>query len=92
VVLQVAAGRFCGEIGAAVAPQINSLRDQLQWGKQVQINLLHRKVKTNGVLETAHQLGVTLIAFRPLRSGLLTGKLHADRDLAARLPPPPSKD
>jgi aryl-alcohol dehydrogenase-like predicted oxidoreductase len=47
---------------------------------------LHRKVKTNGVLKTAHQLGVTLIAFMPLRSGLLTGKLHADRDLAARLP------
>jgi aryl-alcohol dehydrogenase-like predicted oxidoreductase len=53
---------------------------------QVQINLLHRKIETNGVLETARRLGITLIAFVPLRSGLLTGKFHADRTLVARLP------
>lgn len=53
---------------------------------QVQINLLHRKVETNGVLEAARGLGVTLIAFVPLRSGMLTGKFHADRDLVAKLP------
>lgn len=53
---------------------------------QVQINLLHRKIETNGVLETARRLGITLIAFVPLRSGMLTGKFHADRDLVTKLP------
>ena len=53
---------------------------------QVQINLLHRKIETNGVLEIARRLGVTLIAYVPLKSGLLTGKFHADRDAAAKLP------
>jgi aryl-alcohol dehydrogenase-like predicted oxidoreductase len=53
---------------------------------QVQINLLHRKIETTGVLETARRLGVTLIAYVPLRSGLLTGRFHADRDLVAGLP------
>ncbi|MGW5715161.1 aldo/keto reductase [Amycolatopsis sp. NPDC003865] len=53
---------------------------------QVQINLLHRKIETNGVLETARELGITLIAYVPLRSGMLTGKFHADRELAAGLP------
>ncbi|WP_416980701.1 aldo/keto reductase [Streptomyces sp. T028] len=53
---------------------------------QVQISLLHRKIETNGVLETARRLGVTLIAYVPLRSGMLTGKLHADRALVAQLP------
>lgn len=45
---------------------------------QVQINLLHRAIEHNGVLETARRLGVTLIAYSPLRSGLLTGRLHDD--------------
>jgi aryl-alcohol dehydrogenase-like predicted oxidoreductase len=53
---------------------------------QVQINLLHRKVETNGVLETARGLGVTLIACSPLRSGMLTGKFHHDRGLVANMP------
>ncbi|WP_063737290.1 aldo/keto reductase [Streptomyces sp. RTd22] len=53
---------------------------------QVQINLLHRKIETNGVLETARGLGSTLIAYVPLRSGMLSGKFHANRNLAAALP------
>ncbi|KDN75574.1 aldo/keto reductase [Streptomyces olindensis] len=53
---------------------------------QVQINLLHRKIETNGVLETARRLGITLIAYVPLRSGMLTGKLHADPTLVDKLP------
>jgi aryl-alcohol dehydrogenase-like predicted oxidoreductase len=48
-------------------------------------HLLHRKIETNGVLETARRLGITLIAFVPLQSGLLTGKFHADRNLATKL-------
>ena len=53
---------------------------------QVQINLLHRKIETNGVLDTARRLGVTLIAYSPLREGILTGKFHADRSLVANVP------
>jgi aryl-alcohol dehydrogenase-like predicted oxidoreductase len=53
---------------------------------QVQINLLYRKIEDNGVLETARRLGVTLIAYSPLRSGMLTGKFHGNRDLVAAMP------
>jgi aryl-alcohol dehydrogenase-like predicted oxidoreductase len=53
---------------------------------QVQINLLKRDIERNGVLETARRLGVTLIAYSPLRSGMLTGKLHDNHDLVAAMP------
>jgi aryl-alcohol dehydrogenase-like predicted oxidoreductase len=53
---------------------------------QVQINLLHRKIETNGVLDTARRLGVTLIGYSPLRSGVLTGKFHDDRSLVTTMP------
>jgi aryl-alcohol dehydrogenase-like predicted oxidoreductase len=53
---------------------------------QIHINLLHRKLETNGVLETAQRLGVTLIAYSPLASGMLTGKFHDDRSLVAAMP------
>jgi aryl-alcohol dehydrogenase-like predicted oxidoreductase len=53
---------------------------------QVQINLLHRDVESNGVLDTARRLGVTLIAYSPLRRGILTAKFHDDPGLVAKLP------
>jgi aryl-alcohol dehydrogenase-like predicted oxidoreductase len=53
---------------------------------QVQINLLHRNVERNGVLDTARRLGVTLIAYSPLRTGILTGKFHADPGRVRSLP------
>ena len=53
---------------------------------QTQINLLHRKIETNGVLETARRLGVTLIAYSPLASGMLTGKFHDDRSRPTNTP------
>lgn len=45
---------------------------------QVEISLVTRRVDRNGVLATARELGVTLIAYSPLRSGLLTGRFHDD--------------
>jgi aryl-alcohol dehydrogenase-like predicted oxidoreductase len=54
---------------------------------QVQINLLNRKIETNGVLDTARRLGITLEAFSPLRSGMLTGKFHDDRSLVGKMTP-----
>jgi aryl-alcohol dehydrogenase-like predicted oxidoreductase len=54
---------------------------------QVQYNLLHRNIETNGVLETAKELGVTIVAWGPLASGLLTGKFHDNPDVLANTPP-----
>ena len=53
---------------------------------QVQISLLHREVERNGVLEAARALGVTLIAYSPLASGVLTGKFHDDPGRVRALP------
>ncbi|WP_353358982.1 hypothetical protein [Mycobacterium sp.] len=36
---------------------------------QVQINLLHRNIDGNGVLDTARRLGVTLMAYSPCEKG-----------------------
>lgn len=43
---------------------------------QVRYSLLDRKIETNGVLETAKELGITIIAYSPLAQGLVTGKFH----------------
>jgi aryl-alcohol dehydrogenase-like predicted oxidoreductase len=48
---------------------------------EVQINLLHRKIETNGMLDAARRLGVSLLAYSSQRQGILTGKYHADRSL-----------
>jgi aryl-alcohol dehydrogenase-like predicted oxidoreductase len=45
---------------------------------QVQYSLIHRKIETNGVLEAAKELGVTIVAWSPVGSGILTGKFHED--------------
>jgi aryl-alcohol dehydrogenase-like predicted oxidoreductase len=41
---------------------------------QVPYSLLTRQIESNGVLETAKELGVTILAYSPLAQGLLTGK------------------
>lgn len=43
---------------------------------QVRYNLLSRKIELNGILETAKELNVAIIAYSPLAQGLLTGKYH----------------
>jgi aryl-alcohol dehydrogenase-like predicted oxidoreductase len=48
---------------------------------QVRYSLLDRRIETNGILDTAKELGITVISYTPLASGLLTGKYHKDRDL-----------
>lgn len=53
---------------------------------QVRYNLLQREIETNGVLRAARELGVTIIAYSPLASGLLTGKFHRDPDLLRATP------
>ena len=48
---------------------------------QVQYSLLKRKIETNGVLDTAKELGITIIAYSPLAQGLVTGKFHDNPEL-----------
>jgi aryl-alcohol dehydrogenase-like predicted oxidoreductase len=53
---------------------------------QVRFNLLDRSIESNGVLETARRLGVTIVAYSPLAQGMLTGRFHDDPTLAKNLP------
>jgi aryl-alcohol dehydrogenase-like predicted oxidoreductase len=53
---------------------------------QMRYSLLSREIETNGVLETARELGVTIIAYTPVARGLLTGKYHKDPALLERMP------
>lgn len=48
---------------------------------QVPYSLLNRKIESSGVLETAKDLGITIIAYSPLAQGLVTGKFHDNPDL-----------
>lgn len=53
---------------------------------QMEFSLMNRSIETNGVLETAKELGVTIIAYTPLASGLLTGKYHKNPELLQKKP------
>ena len=48
---------------------------------QVHYSLLHRNIERDGTLDAAKELGVTIIAYTPLESGLLTGKYHKNPEL-----------
>ena len=45
---------------------------------QVRYSLLTRQIETNGIFDTARQLGITILAYSPLAQGLLTGKYTAN--------------
>lgn len=53
---------------------------------QVRYSLLTREIENNGILATAQELGVDILAYSPLAQGLLTGKysLSSDRPTGAR--------
>jgi len=53
---------------------------------QVQYSLLHRKIETDGVLEAARELGVTIVAWSPLARGILSGRYHNNPEIYDRLP------
>ena len=53
---------------------------------QVHFSLLQRGIETNGVLETAQELDVTIMAYTPLGQGVLTGSLHHNPTLLNRMP------
>jgi aryl-alcohol dehydrogenase-like predicted oxidoreductase len=52
----------------------------------MEYSLLNRKIETNGVLEAARELGITLVAYSPLARGLLSGKFHQDPAVLERTP------
>jgi aryl-alcohol dehydrogenase-like predicted oxidoreductase len=52
---------------------------------QVRYNLLDRRIESNGVLDAAKRLGLTVIAYSPLAQGILTGKFHEHPELAEGL-------
>jgi aryl-alcohol dehydrogenase-like predicted oxidoreductase len=43
---------------------------------QVKYNLLDRRIESNGILETAKEHNISIIAYSPLAQGILTGKFH----------------
>jgi aryl-alcohol dehydrogenase-like predicted oxidoreductase len=54
---------------------------------QVRHSLITRQIETNGIFNTARDLGVTVLAYSPLAQGLLTGKYtpeNADSVTGAR--------
>ena len=55
---------------------------------QMHYSMLERGIESNGVLDTAKALGVTIIAYTPLGSGLLTGKYHKNPELLEQKPFP----
>jgi aryl-alcohol dehydrogenase-like predicted oxidoreductase len=48
---------------------------------QVSYSLVRREIETNGVLDAAEDLGMTIIAYSPLGRGILTGKFHENPEL-----------
>ena len=48
---------------------------------QVRYNLLDRKIESNGVMDMAKKLGISIIAYSPLAQGLVTGKFHNNPEL-----------
>lgn len=51
---------------------------------QMPYSLINRTIERNGVLDAAKELGVTIVAYWPLESGLLTGKYHENPELLAK--------
>jgi aryl-alcohol dehydrogenase-like predicted oxidoreductase len=48
---------------------------------QVRYNLLDRHIESNGVMDLAKKLGISIIAYSPLAQGLVTGKFHENPEL-----------
>jgi aryl-alcohol dehydrogenase-like predicted oxidoreductase len=53
---------------------------------QMHYSLVKRDIETNGVLEAAKEIGITIIAYTPLGQGSLTGHLHKNPELLMDMP------
>lgn len=77
------------------AHQILATRGVRLATNQVRYSLITRQIESQGILDTARDLGVTILAYSPLAQGLLTGKYTAENSEptgARRLDPRFSKD
>lgn len=45
---------------------------------QVRYSLITREIESNGILDTARELDITILAYSPLAQGLLTGKYKSE--------------
>jgi len=52
---------------------------------QVGYSLQNREIESNGILDAAKELGVSIIAYSPLSQGVLSGKFHARRPESGRV-------
>lgn len=74
------------------AKQMREAHEELQkYGlslasNQVKYSLLNRAPEKNGVIETAQELNVAIIAYSPLAQGILTGIFHEDPELIKKKP------
>jgi len=48
---------------------------------QVRYSLLDRSIESNGVMDMAKKLGITIIAYSPLAQGIVSGKFHDNPEL-----------
>jgi len=48
---------------------------------QVRYSLLDRRIEINGILDTARNLGISIMAYSPLAQGIVSGKFHDDPTL-----------
>ncbi len=51
---------------------------------QMRYSLIHREIETDGTLALAKELGITIVAYTPLASGILTGKYHKNPELVQK--------
>ena len=84
-ICSVGVSNFSAEICAGRTRELEKRGLSLA-ANQVLYSLLNRSIESNGILETAKELGVTIIAYTPLASGLLTGKYHNNPELLGRNP------
>ena len=48
---------------------------------QIEYSILNRKIESNGILEMANKLDVSIIAYSPLAQGIVSGKFHDNPSL-----------
>jgi aryl-alcohol dehydrogenase-like predicted oxidoreductase len=53
---------------------------------QVKFNPFYRKIESNGILDKAKELGITIVAYSPLEMGLASGKFHEKNEMIKSVP------
>ncbi|WP_130616341.1 aldo/keto reductase [Cohnella abietis] len=55
---------------------------------QVKYSMLDRRIERNGILETAQELDIAIVAYSPLEQGILSGKFHSNPELVRKVSGP----